>query len=252
MEYSEKKILDAFTLYARLASRGELLKLDAAAYFDDEDVRALLENYVKAVQCTLVSDSEYLYLLPVSLESPFHISNDTFKKKYLTAKSVNMDIYLMYMAVIVLFGCFYDSYQTMDPLEFVSMERWLTSMDARIEALAQHSEEELQARELEMNFNWLAILRKWSDMDSLKETVKKQDARTSSRLSFLNMTKEFLLAQKLIHELGNNELALTEKARTIVSAYYMETGYNHGIMDFMYACDHQQPGKKEEQEHAID
>ena len=159
MEYSEKKILDAFTLYARLASRGELLKLDAAAYFDDEDVRALLENYVKAVQCTLVSDSEYLYLLPVSLESPFHISNDTFKKKYLTAKSVNMDIYLMYMAVIVLFGCFYDSYQTMDPLEFVSMERWLTSMDARIEALAQHSEEELQARELEMNFNWLAILR---------------------------------------------------------------------------------------------
>lgn len=251
MEYNEKKILDAFTLYARLASRGELLKLDAAAYFDDEDVRALLENYVKAVQCTLVSDSEYLYLLPVSLESPFHISNDTFKKKYLTAKSVNMDIYLMYMAVIVLFGCFYDSYQTMDPLEFVSMERWLTSMDARIEALAQHSEEELQARELEMNFNWLAILRKWSDMDSLKETVKKQDARTNSRLSFLNMTREFLLQQKLIRELGNNELALTEKARTVVSAYYMETDYNRGIMDFMYACDHQPKQEKEEQDHAI-
>ena len=104
------------------------------------------------------------------------------------------------------------------------------NMDARIEALAQHSEEELQARELEMNFNWLAILRKWSDMDSLKETVKKQDARTNSRLSFLNMTREFLLQQKLIRELGNNELALTEKARTIVSAYYMETDYNRGIM----------------------
>ena len=252
MEYSEKKILDAFALYAKLAGKGELLKLDAAAYFDDEDVRALLENYAKAVQCTLVSDSDYLYLLPVSLDSPFHISNETFKKKYLTVKSVNMDIYLMYMAIIVLFGCFYDSYQTMDPLDFVPMERWLTSMDERIASLAQHSEEELQKQELALNFNWLAILRKWSDMDSLKETVKKQDARTNSRLSFLNMTKDFLLEQKLIHDLGNHELALTEKARTIVSAYYMETEYNRGIMDFMYACDHQKPEQKGEQAHAVD
>ena len=252
MEYSEKKILDAFMLYAKLSSKGELLKLDAAAFFEDEDVRALLENCAKAVQCTLVSDSDYLYLLPISMESPFHISNDTFKKKYLTAKAVNMDIYLMYMAVIVLFGCFYDSYQTLDPLEFVSMERWLGSMDERIGALSQHSEEELQARELEMNFNWLAILRKWLDMDSLKETVKKQDARTNSRLSFLNMTKDFLLQQRLIHDLGNDELALTEKAKTIVSSYYMETDYNRGIMDFMYSCDHRNPEKEEAGNDAVD
>ena len=239
MEYREEQFLKAFGLYTQLAAKGELLKLDASVYYEDNEIKAILDNYVRAVQCTLISDTENLYLVPVSMESPFHITNDAFKKEYLMAKAVNMDIYLLYLAVIVLFGCFYDSYQTADPADFVTMDRWLETMDQRVAAILQQEEVFLREKEVELNFNWVTLSHKWSDMDGIRETVKKQDARTVSRLSFLNIVKDFLIRQHLVTDLGQQELELTEKAKTIVRLYYMEMEYNKGIFDFMYSCDHQ-------------
>lgn len=250
MELSQNKILQAFDVYARLAARGELQKQEAVVLWEDDEVRHLVENFARHVQCIIIDDAENYYLIPLSMESPFHISNETFKRKYMPAKAINMDMYLLYLAVIVLFGCFYDSYQTSDPAEFVTMARWLEQMDYCIDSLKHQDEEVLRQKEKEFNYNWLALVRKWTDMDSLKETVRRQDSRTNSRLSFLNMTKDFLVSQHLIHELGNQELQLTEKARIIIHSYYMNSEYNRGIMDFMYNLDHQ-PSGKEETHHAV-
>ena len=229
-----KKMMAAFDIYARLAANGEVHKLDVPLYWEDEDIAGQVEIYARHVKCVLVTDADTLYLLPAAVDSPFHISNDQFKKKYMTAKSVNMDIYLMYMAIIVLFGCFYDSYQSDEPNDFVTMPLWLEAMDSRIESLRHHDEAVLREAEGDCNFNWLALMQKWSDMDSLKETAKKQDARTNSRLSFLNMTKAFLVHQHLVREIGEGEMELTTKARAIFAHYFMESAYNHGILDFMY------------------
>lgn len=250
MEYRDDIVLKAFQLYASLASKGELSKVDSSSYFEDEAVRSLVDNYAQLVQCTVMSDADYLYLIPISMESPFHISNENIKKEYMTAKSVNMDIYLMYLAIIVLFGCFYDSYETTEPLQFITMQHWLENMDVRMESLASHDEETLKAKEGELNVNWLALLRKWTDMDSIKETVKQQDARTNSRLSFLNLTKAFLVSQHLLRDIGGQEVELTDKAKTVYISYYMDREYNKGITDFMYELDHTD-NIKEGEYHAI-
>lgn len=243
-----KKMLLAFDIYAKLAANGQLRKLDVPVIWEDEEVRHALDEFVRHVQCTLLTDADNVYLIPLAVDSPFHISNETFKKKYMTAKSVNMDMYLLYLTIIVLFGCFYDSYTSNEPNDFVTMEGWLEEMNRQIATLHHHDEATLQEKEAEQNFNWLALMRKWDDMDDLKETVKKQDARTNSRLSFLNMARNFLLKQKLVRDIGADQLELTEKARTILADYFMEEDYNHGILDFMYELDHK---SQEGEEHAI-
>lgn len=238
MQYSEDKVMEAFKLYTRLAARGQLDRLEAGDYFDDDDVRNLLDRYVDAVQCVILPDADKLYLVPLATESEFHISNDAFKKQYLPARAVNMDIYLLYMAIIVLFGCFYDSYQTNEAVEFVTMSRWLESMDDRMEAMKNHDEDFLRGMEKEFEFNWVTIRDKWLDMDSLKENVKNQDARNMSRVGFLNQARNFLLQQGLLENVGNMEMCLTEKAKNIYVSYYMDSEYNRGLLDFMYSCDH--------------
>ena len=60
------------------------------------------------------------------------------------------------------------------------------------------------------------------------------------------MAKNFLIRQQLLRDVGNDELILTEKAKTIIVTYYMEEEHNRGIMNFMYQLDH-----KEEIHHAV-
>ena len=53
----------------------------------------------------------------------------------------------------------------------------------------------------------------------------------------MNIVKNFLEDQELLLDIGNEELELTEKAKTIIQRYYMEYDYNRGILDFMYNLD---------------
>ncbi|MGO3169087.1 DUF6063 family protein, partial [Senegalia sp. (in: firmicutes)] len=70
-----------------------------------------------------------------------------------------------------------------------------------------------------------------------------QDARTNSRFSFLNTVRNFLKDQDLIDDIGNDEITLTEKAKTIIKRYYMEYDFNRGILDFIYGIT-QKEGEK--------
>ncbi len=246
MEVDMSKVQRAFEIYAELAARGRTRRLDVPELWEDDDVKLLVQRFVQQVQCALIDDSEYYYLIPLALESPFHISNDTFKKENLPSRAVNMDIYLMYLTIIVLFGCFYDSYETNEPLDFVTIDFWLEQMNQRIEALHRHDEAVLRQMEQAYDFNWVALIQKWEDMDSVKETARKQDSRTNSRVAFLNMTRDFLVRQGLVEDIGNQELSLTEKARIIISRYYMSEEHDRGILDFMYGLDHGMEKKKED------
>ena len=233
----DDEVIRAFRLYAQLAANGEINKLDADDYFENDKIKALLERYAEAVDCIILVDADKLYLVPMATTSPFHISNDSFKKKYLPAKAVNMDIYLMYMSIIVLLGCFYNSYQTNDPQDFVSMSYWLETMDMRMESLQEQDEEFLRAKEQELEINWVAIKNKWLAMDSVKENVKNQDARTISRLGFLNQTQKFLIGQGLVVDIGEFQMQLTEKGKNIYYGYYMNSERNQDILNFMYSLE---------------
>lgn len=241
----DDEVIRAFRIYAQLAANGEINKIDADDYFENDKIKALLERYAEAVDCIILVDADKLYLVPMAVSSPFHISNDSFKKKYLPAKAVNMDIYLMYMSIIVLLGCFYNSYQTNDPQDFVSMSYWLETMDMRMESLQEQDEEFLRAKEQELEINWVAIKNKWLAMDSVKENVKNQDARTISRLGFLNQTQKFLISQGLVVDIGDFQMSLTEKAKNIYYGYYMNSERNQDILNFMYSLE-----KKEKEESA--
>ena len=235
MLYDERQVMEAFRLYARLALKGYGDKETLRLYLADDVVRGLVEEFAQEVECTVILAGDQLYLIPLALSSPFHVSNQSLKEQYLPAYAVNADIYLMYVAIIILFGEFYDSYQTMEPTrDFLALDHWLTRLNERLLALKEIDPKELEKMESELEYNWQQVIDKWDALDDLKEKVKAQDARTRSRLGFLNTVKKFLEAQDLIRDIGADELTLTEKARTIIQRYYMEVEHNRSILEFIY------------------
>lgn len=245
MQYDNEQVMQGFKLYTLLSVKGYAQKDEMRLYMTDEVLRGLVDGFVKEVDCTVFVSGDYLYMIPISRDSIFHVSNDSLKKKYLASKAINLDLYLMYISIIVLFGEFYDSYQTMEPTrDFLTISDWLQSLNERISSIKEHPVEKLKELDKEFDYNWSLIVQKWEDIDEIKENVKVQDGRTNSRKSFVNIVKQFLEAQELIKDIGNEELELTEKAKTIIQRYYMEYDYNRGILDFMYGLDH----KKEEEE----
>lgn len=118
------------------------------------------------------------------------------------------------------------------------MEMWLDTLNQHIETLNSHDTEILEkVQKKDMQYNWLSIINKWNAIDDTNEKVKKQDARTNSRLSFLNTVKQFLLAQDLVIDIGNLEIELTEKSKDVVHRYYMDSEYNREILEFLYQVD---------------
>lgn len=234
MKYENEQVLKAFKLYVKLALDGVAELEDLRNYLADDAIRALVEQFAQEVQAAVLPAGDRIYLVPLATTSPFHIKNAVLKKDYLGARAKNIDLYMMYVAIIILFGEFYDSYQTHEMTrDFMTADDWLDSMDRRMQALKEHDSEKLQALDHEFEVNWSQIVEKWDAMDEIRELTQKQDKRTISRMSFLNSVREFLLAQELVQDLGNQEITLTEKARTIIQRYYMEEEHNRGILEFL-------------------
>lgn len=250
MHYDEKTIMKAFELYKTLALNGVIEKSQLLEYNADDYVRGLVNQFAQGVDCITLVVGDQLFMIPETKLSPFHVTNDFLKRTYLKTSATNADLYLLYFSTIVLIGEFYDSYHSKEPTrDFIGLDAWVLAVQKRIDALKEHSEEELKAFEGEFSYNWIAVIEKWDAMDDLKEQVKRQSGNTISRLSFLDTVKRFLLDQSLIEEIGNNEITISEKTKTIVQRYFMDLDYNHGILEFLYALE---TGKKEVTVDAID
>jgi len=50
----------------------------------------------------------------------------------------------------------------------------------------------------------------------------------------MNSAKNFLIAQGLAEEIGNEELKITEKSKIIVQRFFMDYEYNRGILEVLY------------------
>ncbi|ADU29357.1 DUF6063 family protein [Evansella cellulosilytica] len=238
MKYSEEKIVEAFKLYTVLARDGYADVVSLQKFKADDDIRSLLESFSREVESVIIRTSEQIYLVPKTKLSPFHVSNDWIKRNYLRSGATNGDIYLLYFSSLILFGAFYDSYQSQEPTrQFLRQDEWLRLIQARIEQLKSLDEETLKGYEKEFSYNWSLIIEKWDDMDDIKETAKKQTGKTISRFSFLDTVKRFLIDQGLVTEIGDGEVTLTEKAKTIIQRFFMEIEYNKGIFEFIYSFE---------------
>lgn len=235
MTFKEQEILEAYKIYSQLASEGTVNAAEAKSYLRDDKIEELVDRFAKSDDAVIITAGDTLYLVPMATTSPFHMNNETIKKLYLPSSATNLDIYMMYVAIIILLGEFYNSYQTQEPTRnFIHMGEWLDAMNTRIESLSQIDEETLQAVEEEHEYNWSKIIEKWLALDDIKEKAKKQTGNTNSRMSFLNLTKSFLEKQDMITDIGNNELEITEKTKVIIQRYYMDYEYNRGLLDFIY------------------
>lgn len=235
MNYSEQKVTKAFQLYTQLARLGVLENDAVQLYKVDDDLRNLLDLFSHEVDCVIITTSEKMFLVPKTKLSPFHVSNDWIKKNYLRSNATNGDIYLLYFASLVLFGSFYDSYQSQEPTrQFIRIEEWVILIQERIDQLKSHDEDQLIVLEKEFSYNWRMIIEKWDDMDDIKESAKKQTGNTISRFSFIDTVKRFLLDQQMIIDIGNDEITLSEAAKTIVQRFFMEVEFNKGIFEFIY------------------
>lgn len=246
MNYPEKKVILAFQLYTKLARDGVSDVQVVQLYKADDDIRALLDTFSHQVDCVIILTSEQMFMVPRTRLSPFHVSNDWIKRQYLRSGATNGDIYLLYFSTIILFGSFYDTYQSQEPTrQFIRLDEWVHYIQERIDQLKAHDTEELKELEKEFSYNWSLIIEKWEDMNDIKETAKKQSGNTISRLSFIDTVKRFLVDQEVVQEIGNDEIMLTEKAKTIIQRFFMEVEYNKGIFEFIY-------GFEREEEHASD
>lgn len=246
MNYSEQTVMKAFHIYTLLARDGVIGKEAVQQYRADDEIRGLLDGFSREVDCVIIVTSEEMFLVPETKLSPFHVSNEWIKRNYLRSGATNGDLYLLYFSTIILFGSFYDSYQSAEPTrQFLGLDEWVRFVQERIDQLKTHDEAAIKQLEKEFSYNWSLIIEKWEDMNDIKETVKKQSGNTISRLSFIDTVKRFLVDQDLVQEIGNDEIMLTEKAKTIVQRYFMEVEYNKGIFEFIY-------GFERDEEHAVD
>lgn len=252
MAYQNDTVMRAFRLYTRLAMSGMAEKEDLQEYMADDEVRGLLDQFAAEVDCAVIVAGDQLFLIPLVRLSPFHVNNDYLKRTYLRSGAVNADLYLMYLAIIVFIGAFYDSYQRLEVTRsFLKLDDWAGLVHERIEALNEHDEEQLQQYEGEFSYNWAAIIDKWDTMDDIKETAKRQSGNTISRLSFLDTVRRFMADQQLIEEVGEGEFSLTEKAKVVVQRYFMELEYNRGILNFLYGLDELKSGQEGGEPHAV-
>lgn len=235
MAYKEQEIIEAYKLYSRLARGGSESVEEMRLYTRDERIEELINQFAREDQATVIIAGGMAYLVPIASSSPYQMSNETIKKLYLPNNATNLDIYLMYVATIILVGEFYNSYQTKEPTRaFITMAEWLEAIQNRMEALWALGEEALRKVEEEQEYNWQKIVEKWMALDDVKENAKKLTGVMASRLSFLNMTKQFLEKQDMVKDIGNYELELTEKTKVIMQRYYMDYEYNRGLLDFIY------------------
>lgn len=235
MNYKNEEVVEAYKLYSRLAVQGSMPLGELRAYTREEAIEELMNQFATQDQATIIIAGEEVYLIPLASSSPFHMNNETIKKIYLPNNATNLDIYMMYVATIILLGEFYNSYQTKEPTRvFITMSEWLEAVNGRIDTLSQMDKEILQKIEEEQEYNWIKILEKWLALDDVKEKAKKVTGVTASRISFLNMTKQFLEKQNMIKDIGNDELEITEKTKVIIQRYYMDYEYNRGLLDFIY------------------
>lgn len=232
---NQQLISKTFKLYASLQANGKIYKEDAKLYFQDDEVRGLLSEFVKEIDCGIISDHEYMYLIPLTIKSDYHLSNERIKKDYFPSRALNIDIYLMYVAILVLVGEFYDSYQRTKPTrDFILVNDWITSLDERIQALKNLGEDVLKEKEDLYDYHWTEIIRHWDSMDIVKEGIKRQTLKTVSRLSFIKTVANFMQDQDLIKEIGESEYTLTQKCMAITEQYYMDYEYNRGVLEFIY------------------
>lgn len=235
MNYTERDVMRAFSIYTKLARDGVADKEAVKQYISEADIRSLLEKFAQEVDAVILRTTDNLFLIPETRFSSFHVSNDWIKRTYLNSSARNADIYLLYFATIILFGAFFDRYNSAEPtLQFLRLSDWLKKMNERIEYLQTFDEEQLTNKENEFSYNWQAIIHKWLDMDDIKETAKRQRGRTISRLSFIHTAKKFLLEEGLIEDIGNQEVTITEKAKVIIQRYFMDATYNKNIFEFIY------------------
>ncbi len=231
---NEAKMMEAFMIFQELSTKGVISRDEAVGYMD-EGVRSILSDFAASMSTTIISAGEWIYLIPLTVHSEYHITNQEIKDKYLPKRATNMDIYLLYIAVIVFIGEFYDSYQTNQVTrDFITIDGWMESLDQRIQALKQMDEESLTMLEQEYEYNWIGIIGQWDSIDTINENVQKQTARTVSRKSFMNIVTKFLMEEGLAIEIGPEELALSDKAKVIVQSFFMDYEYNRGIMEVMY------------------
>ena len=159
MEFKSKEIIEAFNIYSKLALKGYEYKDELRSYLVDDKVRELVNGFANEVDCTIILAGEYIYMVPVAVTSPFHISNEELRKKYLPSKQQkNLYIYLMYETIIILFGEFYDSYQSLEPTRsFLPMDNWLKSVNDYITTLEEIDKKSFDYNQKSLNARNLAV-----------------------------------------------------------------------------------------------
>lgn len=226
------QIMEAHKIYHRLLQNGKASKEDCRAIAEPE-VRQLVESFAAEAKAAIIGAGDYYYFIPLTEGSDYHRSNEEIRK-FLPGNSKNIDIYMMYLAIIILVGEFYNSYHTSQMTrDFLTISDWLASMNERLEALGAIGTEKLKQLEREYEYNWLGIIERWNELDIIKEGTK-EIATTKSRKAFLGNVLRFLQAEELVQEVGPEEYTLTLKMRIIVTRYFMAYEYNRGILDLIY------------------
>ena len=78
--YSNEQVMQSFKLYSTLAMKGYGEKEELRLYMADDIIRGLVEQFAREVDCTIFPSGEYIYMIPLSKNSIYHVSNEVIRK----------------------------------------------------------------------------------------------------------------------------------------------------------------------------
>ncbi|MBC7960644.1 MAG: non-ribosomal peptide synthetase module, partial [Vallitaleaceae bacterium] len=104
---NQDTVIEAFKIFAKLSAEGEVKKSDARLFVSDDEVRGLVSQFAGEVDCTILSAGDDIFLVPLTKNSIYHLTNDQIKRDYLPSRALNMDIYILYLLIVVFIGEFY-------------------------------------------------------------------------------------------------------------------------------------------------
>ncbi len=96
------QIMEAHKIYYQLLQNGKASKEDCRAIAEQE-VRQLVNSFAAEAKAAIIGAGDDYYFIPLAESSDYHRSNEEIKK-FLPANSKNIDIYMMYLAIIFLVG----------------------------------------------------------------------------------------------------------------------------------------------------
>lgn len=220
----EKSLEKALDIYSTLITGQEVSRSNADTrelyeeYYGNQAVYDIINRLMKKLNLNVYEYEDSIYITAGDGNRIFGYTNDDMKR--LLGLRVNKELYMVYFIMYNALLSFYQdsgSYQVKEYVKLSDMLEQVSSYLSRITSdLSVYSMNELE----EDSFKTIALL--WDELPAVTSDDKdKNRASRASRIGYIKLTFNFLVAQKLFVEVEDRYYP-TKRFKAIAENYFEE------------------------------